>query len=250
MLNVVRYSQIIGLRAIDSTTTMPLGEVEEVWLDDFRRIAYLSSRAGYLPLEQIAGIGTQAVSLYGNLVLPSPSPLYRLHQLAVQSAMDEPVGWIDDFLFDWHTGQITAYILAGDIAAPLGGRAVLYPEEVETVVLDRIVLRSGGEARLIHEETGLKGFLSEKSDQVRHLVQTLRDRLHDLISPHDQPETVHVKIQDVSNELADSGQHNPHTIKEATDFLHDQWAGLQHGIGQASHRAKVALESAWKHLTH
>ncbi len=249
MLNVIRYSQIIGLMAMDSTTTQSLGEVEEIWLDDCKRIAYFSSRAGYLPLEQIAGIGTHAVSMHGHLVTPSPTPLYRLNRLEVQSAMNKPLGWIDDFLFDWHTGQIAAYILAGDIAEPWGGRAVLYPEDVQTVVIDRVVLQSGSEARLSSEADGLMGFLSEKSDQVRHLVQTMRDRLHDLITPHDQPKAVHVKIQEVSNELATSGQSDHHALKEATDLLHDHWENLQQSIGRASHRTKVALESAWKQLT-
>lgn len=248
MLNVVRYSQLIGLIAIDSATTTHLGQVEEIWLDDSRHIAYLSSGERYLPLEQISGIGTQAVSTYGHLAVSAPTHLHRLHRLAVQSALGEPLGWIDDFLFDWHTGQITAYLLAGDIAESLGGRAVLYPDAVQEIEVDRVILREGSEERLEQEE-GLKGFLSEKSHQVRHLVNVIRDRLHDLVTPHDQPDVVRVKIKDVSNELAASGHHEHHVLQEATQFLHDQWESLQHSISRAAYRAKVALESAWRHLT-
>jgi uncharacterized protein YrrD len=248
MLNVIRYSQIIGLVAVDSATATHLGQVKEIWLDNSGHIAYLSSGEHYLPLEQISGIGTQAVSTYGHLAMSVPSDIYRLHQLAVHSVIGEPVGWIDDFLFDWHTGQIMAYLLAGDIAEPFGGRAVLYPEDVETIVLDRLIIREGGEQRLKREAEGLKGFLSEKSHQIRHLVKVIGDRLHDLITPHDQPGVVRVKIKDVSDELAASGHPDHHTLKEATDFLHDQWQSLQHSISGASQRAKTALESAWKHL--
>jgi uncharacterized protein YrrD len=177
MLNVVRYSQIIGLIAVDSATTRHLGQVDEIWLDDSGQIAYLSSSERYLPLEQISGIGTQVVSTYGQLAMQVPSNVHRLHQLAVHSAMGEPVGWIDDFLFDWHTGQIMAYLLAGDIAEPFGERAVLSPEDVEVIVLDRLIIRPHGKERLKGETEGLKGFLSEKSDQVRHLVNMIGDRL-------------------------------------------------------------------------
>jgi uncharacterized protein YrrD len=249
MLNVIRYSQIIGLMAVDGTTTTPLGAVEDIWLDGAGRIAYLSSSEGYLPLEQVSGIGIEAISTYGQLEMLEPSHLHRLHQLAVQSAIGEPLGWIDDFLFDWHTGQIAAYLVAGDIAAPFGGRAVLDPEDVQEIAIESLIVRSGGEERLTSEAEGLKGFLSEKSQQVRHLVQVMGDRLHDLIAPDDRPETVRVKIKTVSDELAGTDSHDRHTLAEATQFLHDRWESLQHQIGRASQRTKTALESAWNQLT-
>ena len=119
---------------------------------------------------------------------------------------------------------------------------------MQEIVVDRVILRAGGEAQLEREE-GLNGFLSEKSHQVRHLVRVMGDRLHDLVTPHDQPEVVRVKIKDVSNELAASGHHDHPTLQEATALLQEQWAHVQHTISRAGHRAKVALESAWRHLT-
>jgi uncharacterized protein YrrD len=249
MLNVIRSSQIIGLMAVDGTTTTQLGAVEDIWLDEAGRIAYLSSSEGYLPLEQVSGIGTQAISTYGQLVVLEPSHLHRLHRLAVQSAMGEPLGWIEDFLFDWQTGQIAAYLVAGDVAEPFGGLAVLDPEDVQEIAIASLIVRSGGEQRLTSETEGLKGFLTEKSHQVRHLVRVMGDRLHETIAPEDRPETVRVKITAVSDELTDSGYHDRHAISEATQFLHDRWESLQHQIGRASHRAQAALESAWKQLT-
>jgi hypothetical protein len=91
--------------------------------------------------------------------------------------------------------------------------------------------------------------LSEKSHQVRNLVNEISNRLHDLISPHDKPEVVRVKIKEVSDELASSGEHDNHTLKEASDFLHEQWQHLQQSISRAGSRAKSALDSAWKQLT-
>jgi uncharacterized protein YrrD len=249
MLNAIRYSQIIGLMAVDGTTTTPLGAVEDIWLDEAGRITYLSSSEGYLPLEQVSGIGTEAISTYGQLVVLDPSDLHRLHRLAVQSAIGEPLGWIDDFLFDWQTGQIAAYLVAGAIAEPFGGRAVLDPEDVQEIAIASLIIRSGGEERLTSEAEGLKGFLSEKSQQVRHLVRVMGDRLHDLITPDDRPEAVRVKIKTVSDELSADG-HDRHALAEATQFLHDQWESLQHQIGRASDRSKLALESAWNQLTH
>ena len=103
--------------------------------------------------------------------------------------------------------------MAGDIASPFGGRAVLAPEDVQEIEIESLIIRSGGEERLTSEAEGLKGFLSEKSQQVRHLVRVMGDRLHDLIAPD------------------------------------DRWESLQHQIGRASHRTKAALESAWNQLT-
>lgn len=249
MLNIVRRSQIIGLKALDSSTASPLSQVEEVWLDETGRVAYLSGGEEYLPLEQVSGVGTDIVVTYGRLVVDTPANLRRLHQLAVQSTLGEPLGWVEDFLFDWQTGEIVAYIVSGEIATPFGGRAVLYPEDVQAIAVERVIVRAETKDRLQSESEGLKGFLSEKSHQVRKLVKTMGDRLHELISPHDRPEVVRVKIKTVSDEMADSGEHDRHTLKEATDFLHEQWHHLQQSISRAGSRTKAALDSAWKHLT-
>jgi hypothetical protein len=174
--------------------------------------------------------------------------LHHLHQLAVQSTVGEPLGWIEDYLFNWHTGEIAAYILTGAIAEALGERAVLWPEDVQATVANTVIVREGTKDRLSRETEGLKGFLSEKSHQVRHLVQVLSDRLHNVISPHDRPNVVHVKIQEVSDELAASGHHDHHALREATEFLHDHWESLQHRIERASSRVQFALNSAWKQL--
>jgi hypothetical protein len=156
---------------------------------------------------------------------------------------------VEDFLFDWHTGEIVAYVLAGEIAKPWGEAAVLYPEDVEEIAVDYLRIRPGAQQHLKSEAEGLKGFLSEKSQQVRHLVKTLGDRLHHLISPQDRPEVVRVKIKEVSDEMAASGHHDPAALAEATAYLQERWESLQHSISRAGSRAKTALDSTWKHLT-
>lgn len=249
MLNVIRYSQIIGLVAVDSSTTRHLGTVEDIWLDDAGRIAYLSSSEGYLPLEHISGIGDRAVSTYGQLVMLRPSHLHRVHGIAVWSAMGEQLGWIDDFLFDWQTGQVAAYLLAGEIAEPFGKRAVLYPEDVREIEIEGLTMRAGGEQRLTSEAEGIEGFLSEQSERVRQLVRIMSDRLEELIEPDDRPEAVRVKITAVSDELAGTERHDRHALAQATQFLHDRWESLQHSISRIGHRTKAALESAWKQTT-
>jgi uncharacterized protein YrrD len=130
------------------------------------RIAYFSRKEEYLPLEQIAGVGMGAVSVYHRLVVDTPENLYRLHKIPVQSRQGEANGWVEDFLFDWQTGEITAYILGGEIATPFGGRAVLYPEDVEEIASDMVIVREDIKDKLYSEPEGLKGFLSEKSQVV------------------------------------------------------------------------------------
>ena len=214
----------------------------------------------------MAGVSTQAVSTYGHLTVTPPRGLHRLHRLPVKSP-DQPRGWIDDFLFDWHTGEIAAYILAGDIAKPskkltlqrfsatetpaeaASARVVLAPEDVKTITVDAVVLETDAPERFRSEAEGLKDFLSEKRHPVRQLVHEMSERLHDLVLPHDRPEVVRVKIKNVGDEMAASGHHDHHTLQEAIDFLHNQWESLQQQIRRASSRAQAAVESAWEHLT-
>lgn len=249
MLNVVRRSQINGLIAMDSSTISHLGEVKEVWLDNAGKVAYLSGSTGYLPLEQVANISNIALSTYGQLDIDTPKNLRYLDQLAVQSSLGEPLGWVEDFLFDWHTGEIAAYILAGQISESLGEYAVLYPEDVAEITVGHLVMHEGAEKRLKPESEGLRGFLSEKPQQVQHLVKVIGDRVHHLISPQDQPEVVRVKVKAVSDEIAASNHHDHHALQEATAYLHEQWKSLQESINHSGDRAKTALDSAWKHLT-
>ncbi|MFB2769471.1 PRC-barrel domain-containing protein [Pelatocladus sp. BLCC-F211] len=249
MLNVVRRSQIIGWIAIDSSTATRFAELEEVWLDDSGRIAYFSGGETYLPVEEIAGVGMGAVSTYYFPALDTPKNLRRLHQTTVESTLGETLGWVEDFLFDWQTGEIAAYIVTGEIAAAFGGRAVLYPEDVEKIATDKVIIREDVQDQLKGESEGLKGFLSEKSQQVQHLVHMIDDRLHHLIAPEDKPEVVRVKIKEVSDEVAASTNHPHHALQEATEFLQEQWHSLQQSISRAGSRAKSSLEAAWKQIT-
>ncbi len=247
MVNIVRRSQIVGLTAFDSSLAAPFIQVEEVWLDETGQIAYLSNGREYLPLEQVSSVGTEAIATYGHLTVDAPANLRRLHQLAVQSTQGETLGWIEDFLFDWQTGEIVAYILGGEITLPLGSTAVLYPEDVQ-ITASKAIVRTDVQDKLKSESEGLQGLLSEKSQQVRKLVQIMSDRLHNLITPHDRPEVVRVKIKTVSDELA-SHERDRHALKEATEFLHQQWHHLQQSISRAGSRTKAALDSAWRQLT-
>ncbi|WP_416669896.1 photosystem reaction center subunit H [Egbenema bharatensis] len=249
MLNVVRRSQIQGLLAIDSPTIAHLGQLEEVWLDESGKVAYLSGIFGYLPLEQVSGISYQALSSYGRLMVDEPENIYHLDQLTVRSVMGEPLGWVKDFLFDWHTGEIVAYILAGEIAESVGESAVLSSKDVAGMTAESLIIQDGAQERLKPESEGLRDFLSEKSQQVQHLVQMMRDRIDHLLAPNDHPEVVRVKIKEVSDEMATAGHYDRHALQEATHYLHGQWENLQQNISRSSQRARLALDSAWKHLT-
>lgn len=248
MLSLIRHSQMIGLIAIDGATASQLGNVEEIWLDETGYVKYLSSQQGYWALNQVASVGSGAVSVYHRLLLAAPSNLHHGYHLPVRSRLGEPLGRVEDFLFDWHTGEIVAYILAGEIATSLGERAVLFPEDVATYTSDGILVLEGRQKLLKGESQGLKGFLSEKSDQVKLLVQEMIDRLQSLISPDDQPEKVQIKIKQVSKDLANSGEYDHRHLVEATEFLHGQWANLQQSISRNLSRAQVALENAWKEI--
>lgn len=251
MMNVIRRSQMIGLMAIDRSTATGYGRIDEVWVDESGRVSYFSSDQGYVPLEEVAVVGPDAVLSYSDLGLDMPHNSFRqLHRVPIRiSRASDPVGWIEDFLFDWETGDIVAYILEGDITSPFGDRAVLFPDDVEVIDTDAVVIREGGKDRLKSEAEGLKGFLSEKSQQVKHFVKRMRDRAQSLIKPDDKPETVRVKIKQVSDELTASGKHDHHAVRKATEFLQEQWQQLQHRAAKAGTRMKKAFDQAWQRLT-
>lgn len=160
------------------------------------------------------------------------------------------MGWVEDFLFDWETGDVAAYILGGEIAAPFGGRAVLFPDDVEAIDAEAIIFKEDATNHLQSESEGLKGFLSEKSQQVKNLVKRMGDRLHSLVSTHDRPEVVRVKIKEVRDELAQSGQHDRNALEEASEFLQEKWEDFQQSVSRTGKRMKQAIDSAWKLLTH
>ncbi len=251
MFNVIRRSQIVGLMAMDRGTATRYGSVEEVWVDDSGRVVYFASDAGYTPFEQVAMVGPDALLTYSEMVFTPPSSLRRLHRMAIRTpSLKTPLGWVEDFLFDWETGDIAAYILGGEIAAPFGGRAVLFPEDVDVIDTEAIVIKEDAKNRLRSESEGLKGFLSEKSQQVKNLVKRMGDRLHSLLSPQDQPEVVRVKIKEVRDELARSGQHDKNALEEAGEFLQDKWEDIHDSLSRTGKRMKQAIDSAWKRLTH
>ncbi|MEM7590307.1 MAG: photosystem reaction center subunit H [Cyanobacteria bacterium P01_A01_bin.83] len=250
MMNVIRFSQIVGLMAMDSSTASKYDCIEEVWLDESGRVVYLGGRQGYTPIEQISVVGDDAVLTYSNISDKFEQDLFSLNQMQVSYPKSDPLGWVEDFLFDWSTGDITAYILGGDIAESFGGRAVLFPDDIETIDAEAIVIKEEAKDRLQSETEGLKGFISEKSQQVKHLVHKMNNRLRSLIHPQDEPEVVHIKIREVSDELAESGKHDRDVLKEATEFLQDKWQELQQSISRNNHRMRSALDSAWKKLVH
>lgn len=181
MLNIVRRSQVQGLLVMDSGTVSYLGDVEEVWLDETGKVAYLSAKPGYIPLEQVADIHTRALSTYGRLVVDPPSHLQRLDQMMVQSTLGAPLGWVEDFLFDWQTGEVAAYILAGQIAERWGERVMLYPKDVDAIALGSLLICEGAQHRVKPVAEGVQGLVSEKSRQVQELVKLMSDRLHHLV---------------------------------------------------------------------
>ncbi|MEN9202772.1 MAG: hypothetical protein Q6K80_00335 [Thermostichus sp. DG_1_6_bins_120] len=248
MEHVIRRSRVIGLMALDGTTATSLGRVEEVWVDSQGKVSYFTSNQGYTPLEQVSVIGPDALLTYANVLATPGIPLSSLYKRAVRLG-GQPVGWIEDFLFDWETGDIAAYVVGGSIAEPWGGRAVLFPEDVETIDLEAVVIKEDAPQRLKSESEGLKGFLSEKSQQVRQLVQRMGERLKSLVTPQDPPEVVRVKIQQLRDELAGAGRADHHALSEAAEFLQQGWERWQQRLSRAAERMQAAWKAAWQELT-
>lgn len=110
MLNVIRRSQMIGLTTMDRNTAKGYGKVEEVWVDSSGRVSYVSSDEGYFPIDEVATVGSDGVLTYSFTGINSPNdPLSQLNRMAVRTQRGhDPIGWIEDFLFDWETGDKNA----------------------------------------------------------------------------------------------------------------------------------------------
>lgn len=248
MINIVRRSQIVGLTTMDGSTATQYDRVESVWLDGEGKVVYLKGSQGYTPIEQISVVGDDAVLTYSNEVVQSPQNLRRIDRMEVSTLTSAPLGWVEDFLFDWESGDVVAYVLAGTIGEPFGGTAVLYPDDVKIIDGKTIILKEGAKNRLQSEKEGLKGFISEKSQQVKHLVKKMSDRLRNYISADDKAEAIKGKIKQVSDELA--GSVDKKALAEATEFLQDKWQELQKTATSAGKRIKFAANAAWRELTH
>ena len=248
MINVVRRSQVVGLSTMDGSTATQYDRVEEVWLDNNGQVICFAGKEGYIPLEQVSVVGDDAVLTYSNKVVQPPDNLRRIDRLEVSTLTSAPMGWVEDFLFDWESGNIAAYILGGTIAEPFGGTAVLFPNDIKIIDGDVIILEEGARNRLKSEKEGLRGFLSERSRQVKHLVKKMSDRLRYLISAEEKAGAIKSKIDRVSDEL--TGSVDKKALAEATEFLQDKWQELEQTANHTEKQMKLALDSTWKHLAH
>ena len=248
MFNIIRYSQMIGLTAIGNTTNSHLGNVEEIWLDESGYVTHLSCRQRYWSLTQVASVGKETVSVDRPLIVSTPPHLHHGYQLPVRSRIGETLGWVEDFLFDWHTGEIVAYVLAGEIASYLGERPILFPGDIEKYTPEALLIPEGAKNLLKPESEGLKDFICEKSDEVKFVIQEMTDRLQRLFNLNDGPYEIQIKIQQVSEALASTNKYDQRHLAEATEFLQGQWASLQHGISRNLNLAQTALEKAWQEI--
>ncbi|MEN9220500.1 MAG: PRC-barrel domain-containing protein [Thermostichales cyanobacterium GMQP_bins_62] len=246
MERMVRRSQVIGLLALDGTTAASLGRVEEVWVDPQGRVSYFTSSQGYTPLEQVAVIGPDALLTYTSYFTTPGIPVSSLYQRLVRLG-DQPVGRIEDFIFDWETGDVVAYIVGGSIAEPWGGRAVLFPEDIEAIDAEAVVIKEDAPRRLQSETEGLRGLWTETSQQVKQWVQRISERLKNLVGPQDPPEVVRVKIKQIRDELQGRVDHS--ILDEAVERVQQGWERWQQRLSRAGQRMQAALQAAWQKLT-
>jgi FtsZ-binding cell division protein ZapB len=120
---------------------------------------------------------------------------------------------------------------------------------VEAIDVDAVVVKENAPQRLKSEAEGLKNFWSEKSRQVKQLIQRMGDRLKALVGPQDPPEVVRVKVKQVRDELAKGGKFDLSLLDEAAEFLQHKWETWQHRLSRAAQRMQAALQAAWEKLT-
>ena len=152
MVDTVRRSQLIGIETMDYETVTPYCSIDEVWVNPLGRVSYLTTNhQACIPIDQVSNITHNPVLTHILSLMSQPNELYRLHHVSVLTSPSQaPFGWVEDFLFDWTTGDITAYVICGDNTAHLDRRTMLFPDEVEQVVDEFMVLKADTNNR--HQE--------------------------------------------------------------------------------------------------
>lgn len=189
MLNAVCHSQILGLVTVDSSTSSHLGKVEDVWVDRSGKVAYLSGCGGYLPLTQVAEVSTFGIAIAGSLLPESPANLYQLNHRVLQSRAGECLGWVEDFLFNWQSGEILSYVLSGDIARPFGGQTVVTAEEMQELAVLGIGIRTGASPHGLKQSQGYWEFWRGLSQTVVDCLERMSNYLQGRISLQNPPAT-------------------------------------------------------------
>jgi sporulation protein YlmC with PRC-barrel domain len=251
MLNLIRRSQVVGLMTIEKENNTFLDRVKEVWSDPTGRVAYLSCTKGYARLQQVTETASNAIYTCDRWrSVKTPSNLRCLHRLNVYSLRREYVGWVKDFIFDWQTGEIKAYILAGKITGRcrFNRKVVLLPEDVEVMEANGIVIKHNAQKRIKSASEGLKGFLCEKSPQVQKLVKYMSDRLYPYISVEDRSDVISFKIYLFANELSLDPTYNRHELFKATEFVQKYWKDIAYSLNHSKEVAQSSLEEAWKQI--
>ncbi|MCU0533058.1 MAG: PRC-barrel domain-containing protein [Hydrococcus sp. Prado102] len=249
MLYLIRRSQIVGLMTIEKEANAFLDRVKEVWSDPTGRVAYLGCTKGYARLQQVLEIEPNAIYTGDRWrSVEIPSHLRCLYRLDVYSWRRESLGWVKDFIFDWQTGEIKAYILAGKITGRFNRRVVLLPEDVKVMEANAIVIKEGAQKRIKSASEGLKGFLCEKSPRIQKLVKYMSDRLYPHISPDDNSDVIRFKINLFANELVLEGKYNKHDLLKATEFVQQYWKDIAYSLNRSKEVAQSSLEAAWKQI--
>lgn len=149
MVDRIRRSQLIGIETMDFETGTPYGSIDEVWVNPLGRASHLTTdHQACIPIKQVSDITHNPVLTHTLSLMSHPNKLYRLHHISVLASPSQtPFGWVEDFLFDWTTGDIEAYIIADNIAAPLERRTMLFPDEVEQMADKFMVLKADANNR-------------------------------------------------------------------------------------------------------
>lgn len=195
--------------------------VQKVWVDDSGKVNYIADSRGYIRVP--------------DAIESDFERLQELYHMNIFSPQGERLGWVENFLFDWNTGNIAAYIIGGDMAAPFGGRAVLYPEDVEVIDAEAVIVKEGAQlSRFEKESQGWQSFLSATSQTLENLVKTTGERIKSLFSPQGKSQVIRVKIK--------QGGNTSNPLPKAADFLVSHWENL-------TDKVQRALQAAWKELT-
>ncbi len=70
----------------------------------------------------------------------------------------------------WETGDIVAYVLGGEIASPFNDRAVLFPNDIEVIDTDAVVIKKEATAFLRDKWEDLQHRASQTGKRIKKVV--------------------------------------------------------------------------------
>lgn len=237
--HIVKHSDLLNQLILDRHTMAQLGQVEALWMyPKVHRVLGFISKSGWLGAQKAAFNLDQLHTLGAQSILVSSAPmatdiekvreLESLVQCAVWTDDGNQIGKIVDYLFDYKTGAIQAYLFVSNGWGRVTGSVYeLPPSQILNLGHRRILIAESAIQSCQIYRAGLQEKLTQATAVLKaektHVTAELRSLLH-------QAQTASTLAKDRAQALAEQAkatalslnEHWLDTTQTLTDELRDR----------------------------